>query len=487
MGTPELGRQGSGAKNIGTGTGAIHVTRRFLSSAVVVLALVALGAYVLAGFSTVPFHPDEATWIFMSSDLDTLLQGRVGALCYEPGVPLNGRVIERLLTPGLPRYVIAVANFLFGVPPSTVRADWNWSLSWQENAAAGAVPGARALFTARLPMALAVVLALVLVFAIGKVLAGRWAGLLAAFAFGSNALVLLHGRRAMSEGLLLLTTTLAVWAAMRWATRRAVKGGALGLAGAAKHSGFAVLPVSLVSLLWGSESRTQPASAGEKAPKPLGSAPVWGRVAIGAAIMVACSLVVFGLFNPVGWCHPLGAVSAALAERAGLLTDQTQMISQAIPVEVVLTPRSRLAAFINQTFFAPPAFWDIPNYAKQTARQEQAYLAGIWGGLPRSIGLGIAELFLALLGLAYSLLILAGPWLRRDNAKREGKAACRAMLLFLLWAGSTSVAILVAVPIQWQRYYVPLLPETSLLEALGLVMLAKFAAAIFQRRDQGVG
>ena len=52
----------------------------------------------------------------------------------------------------------------------------------------------------------------------------------------------------------------------------------------------------------------------------------------------------------------------------------------------------------------------------------------------------------------------------------------------LLWTGSTALAILVALPIQWQRYYVPLQPETSLLEALGLVALGKFAAALSKRR-----
>jgi len=291
----------------------------------------------------------------------------------------------------------------------------------------------------------------------------------------------------MSEGLLLLTTSLAAWAAMRWCSKPAAQGGALGLAAAAKHTGFAVLPLSLASLLWGSESRARPGSVDQHAAWPRLPGRWWPRAALGAGVILVSSIAVFGLFNPVGWCHPVSAVTAAFAERARLLTAQTQMLSQAIPDEVVLTPRARLVALVNQTFFAPPAFWDIPNYAAQTAGQEQAYLGAIWGGLPRTTGLGTAALFLALLGLAYSLRTLGIPWLQRGPRAREGEGTRRATVLLILWTGSTALAILVALPIQWQRYYVPLQPETSLLEALGLVALGKFAAALSKRRIQEGG
>lgn len=480
MTTPEPGGQGSVAKQEPIRRGAKEKEPHPLSAAAVALALVALGAYVVAGFPAVPFHPDESTSIYMSSDLNALVSGRIADLCYQPGTSPNWPTQVRLGTAGLPREAIGVADFLLGVSSSAVRSDWNWSLSWQENEGAGALPGPRVLFAARLPMALAVVGTLILVFGIGSRLGGRWAGLLAAFAFGSNALILLHGRRAMSEGLLLLASTLAVWAAMSWTNQPAAKGGALGLAGAAKYSGFVVLPVSLASLLlrWGSGGLPGSAS-GSGAQRDLRSA--WGWAATGTALLLACTLLTFGLFNPVAWCHPLETARAALVERASLMIDQTQEILQAIPVEAVLTPKSRIVALINQTFFAPPAFWDIPNYAKQTAGQEQAYLAGVWGGLPRSIALGAGQLFLALLGLAYSLHTLAAPWFGRAHAEEEKQASRRALLLLLLWTGMTVLAILVAVPVQWQRYYVPLLPETSLLEALGLVMLAKIVKAFPQR------
>ncbi|MGD0573892.1 MAG: hypothetical protein ABSB61_00775 [Anaerolineales bacterium] len=487
MAQREEDRQKKIAEEPGMGTGVIPAKGRILSWVAVALVLAALGAYVLAGVATVPFHPDETTWLYMSSDLGVLLQGRVANLCYQPGKTPDGKVLERLRTAGLPRYVIGVADFLLGVPGSAVRADWNWSLSWEGNAEAGAVPGSTALFAGRLAMALAVVLALVLVFGMGTQLGGRSAGLLAAVAFGSNALVLLHGRRAMSEGLLLLTTSLAAWAAMKWSSRPAAQGGALGLAAAAKHTGFAILPVSLASLLWGAESQARSGPRGPSAPAPRQPGARWPRSAVGAGVILVTSIAVFGLFNPVGWCHPVSAVSAAFAERGRLLTAQTQMLSQAIPDEVVLTPRARLVALVNQTFFAPPAFWDIPNYAAQTAGQEQAYLAAIWGGLPRTVGLGTAALFLVLLGLAYSLRTVGIPWRRRGPAAREGEGTRRAMVLLIVWTGSTALAILVALPIQWQRYYVPLLPEISLLEALGLVALGKFAAALCNRRVQEGG
>jgi hypothetical protein len=89
--------------------------------------------YLIFFFSTiqsVPFHPDEATQIFMSHDVDLLLT-TPSRLLYHPEVSLSAEQRYHLIDAPLPRTIIGIVRNIFHLEP--LASDWNWSLGWEEN------------------------------------------------------------------------------------------------------------------------------------------------------------------------------------------------------------------------------------------------------------------------------------------------------------------------------------------------------------------
>ena len=170
--------------------------------------------YAVWGLPTVPFHPDESTYLYMSRDFDLLFrEGQPSAVSWQAeGQPAAVRRY-RLLDAPLVRYLSGLSRTLFGQPP--LAQDWAWSASWDANVAAGALPNSRALNAARLPATLFAALSLLPVYGLAAQLGGRWAGAGAAMLYALSGLLLLHGRRAMSEGPMLFFALLTAWLALR--------------------------------------------------------------------------------------------------------------------------------------------------------------------------------------------------------------------------------------------------------------------------------
>ncbi|MCX6027396.1 MAG: phospholipid carrier-dependent glycosyltransferase, partial [Chloroflexi bacterium] len=178
--------------------GAKSLFARFSAPVVLVVAL----AVNLWNLASVPFHPDEATWIFMSRDLALMAREGPRAVCWQPGTAADPAALERARTAPLPRHILGLERLAGILPAAAVPVDWDWTTTWAVNAERGAVPSAAVLLAARLPMALLTSLAALLVFLIARRIGGAGAGLAAAALFIFNALMLLHGRRAMSEAAL---------------------------------------------------------------------------------------------------------------------------------------------------------------------------------------------------------------------------------------------------------------------------------------------
>ena len=117
----------------------------------VILIILALTLAYLAGLAGVPFHPDESTQLFMSSDLNTLFS-RPADLFWSTANEQDARQIYRELDAPLARYLIGVGRTIASLPALPV--DWDWSKSWEENQTAGALPDARLLLVGRLSVAL---------------------------------------------------------------------------------------------------------------------------------------------------------------------------------------------------------------------------------------------------------------------------------------------------------------------------------------------
>lgn len=407
------------------------------------LTLALLSGFALWGAAGVPFHPDESTQLFMSRDFESLFT-RPGELLWRPDNAADLRTRYRTLDPPLTRYWLGLARLVAGQPALPV--DWDWSRSWEDNQQAGALPSASLLLAGRLAVTLCLPFSLWLVWRTGAALGGELTGWLALILLGLNALVLLHGRRAMAEGALLLGVCLALWSFLHADRRPWLAGLAVAIAFNAKYSTFPLVGIGLLAVLW-------PVTGTFNGRRMLSNALVY--------------LAVFGLvtlaLNPFLWGNPPAALQAAWNNRQDLLARQVADTARLAPDQLLDTPGQRLLALLVNLYLAGPAFAEVGNYLAQTAAVEGAYLANPLHSVLRGLLPGGLLFALGLAGMA----ILA---LRFGRGAREKS---RAQLLVWLATLAQAAGLLLTVPLPWQRYVIPLVPFTCLWASAALGSLSQ--------------
>lgn len=418
---------------------AIKMTSLFSRLNAILLAIFFLIATLLcwSGIPGVPFHPDESTQLFMSADFDLFLASPL-SLSWQPGSESDLRSHYRLIDAPLTRMWIGFARRVANIPP--LPADWNWSLSWLENLSGGAHPDSGLLNLSRFSVALFYPFSLFLAYLIGKHLGGNRLGWLALILLAINALVLLHARRAMAEGMLLFTLLLAIWALL---TRKPTWLIALlvGLAFAAKQSTLSIALVSIAVIGFRLLHHRQPFSR------------IVFNLLIFIGVFAGFNLVV----NPFLWNSPLQAIEASIKERQQLLDRQVADIG-AVSQEVILnSPSEKLLGLIANLYITPPAISDVGNYNSDLAETSRQYLAQPIHTMLRDPSGGIIILILSLFGFVTMLVSVFRP----DPQ--------RAALLIILLAGLAQFASLaLTVPLPFQRYVLPLVPYVSFSVAYGL-------------------
>jgi 4-amino-4-deoxy-L-arabinose transferase-like glycosyltransferase len=402
-----------------------------------ILALLALSFFV--GIDRVPFHPDETSWLAQSQDFERYASGP-GRMAFSESAQVSAEMSYRLLNAPAAKYVLALGRRISGFPASAIPRDWDWTASWATNLERGAIPDEGVLRAARLASTTMVALSLIPLFLVGRRIGGLGTGLLAAGLLAVDALALLHGRRAMAEGTLILSVTM-VMAGVLWADRYPwLTGLSLGFALATKQSTLPLLPIGLLGVAW---------SPGE-------SRRIGWRLAI-------CCLAILGVWlilNPVAWRQPSAALSAMAVERNRLVGQQVADFRAQGGTQVIDAPGERLAALIAAAFFSPPQVREAANYDLALGVAQAAYLASPRSQALRGIGGGAAMLLLTLLGIAFGVRRVLGP----DQPARRDSA------LLLLLTLAQVAGLLVAVPLAFQRYYVPLVPIFCLWSALALAV-----------------
>lgn len=407
------------------------------------LALGLWGLYALfaiAGLARVPFHPDESTHLFTSQDWE-LYGNPTVAWRAEGSADLMQHY--RLIDAPFSRYTVGFTRALLGFAP--LPNDWNWSLTWDENAERGALPSPALLWVGRFPALLWLLITPALLFQLGQRLGGEGTGLLAAVLYALNALILLHARRAMSESPMLLFNVLALTLLARRRVNPVPLGVCAALAVSAKLTGLVVAAVSLGGLLLG------PINMGQRARS------------VGLWLLAFVSVV--WLFHPVLWANPLPALNAMWQERQAFLAAQVATL-QAVAPNALLSPPARALAIAYHVYLAPLQFWEAPNYAVQTAPSEGTYGVHLHalGRAPQPAqnfllgGLGFA---LTLVGLALALRPKPAPPARQHFT-----------LVLALWTLLTALSLL-SFPVAWQRYYLPLIPCLCLWTAYAVVAFVR--------------
>lgn len=417
------------------------------------LWLLVLCAYVLAGTVVVPFHADEATQVFMSRDyFSRFVEGDTARLAYQDDSPDPDLQALRLINGSISKYVIGLSAHLAGFSVDEINEQWDWGADWEYNVSTGHAPASALLLATRWPSAMLTALSVVVLFALGLLLGGRGVAYVATAYYALNPAILLNGRRAMMEGSLLFFGLLTVLVALVYLRRRSWGwalglGLAAGLAVASKHTNaFLVAPVLGACLLIPLVERLRQRGAARGLVMQVGQVLTAGVLA-GA---------VFFALNPVWWgVNPLEQASRILHMRSELLAGQTAFYGG---YENVV---DALAGFGRQALVVLPQYYEDTRFANWIAEQIALYEASPWRGV--SVG-GSVPGALVLLGLA-----LLGGW----RLLRERTLALGERGLLLLWALSAVVTTLFLTPVEWQRYYLPVLPVVGLLAAVGLVWLGR--------------
>jgi 4-amino-4-deoxy-L-arabinose transferase-like glycosyltransferase len=410
---------------------------RFAVEVPFLIVLSTLTLRSLLGVEEIPYHPDESTYIYMSSDFEKLLTDPTG-LIYDPAT----NQIEqhyRLIDAPIPRYIIGFGRSIAGLPASN--ADWDWGKSWKENQESGALPSDQSLLISRLSITILLPISLILIYLTGNSISDRLTSLLALLFFGTSALILLHGRRAMAEGAVVFGVSLFLWSLIKGTRYPWFAGLAMALAFSAKQSTLALLPVGLLAMVWPPD------------PLRLNFKKIGANIAqyLGIFAFLAIAL------NPVFWASPLQTIRIAINERQDLLYRQVRDTQELAPEKVMDTPGERVVAVLANIYVAPLMFFEIGNYVPDTRASVERYLSFPGNNLFRGLAGGGVLLFLTLLGLVSMI-----TQYRTFNEMRK-----RGIVLFLCSFIFQLAGLIIMVPLLWQRYVMPLMPFVFLLAAYG--------------------
>ncbi len=421
-------------------------------------AITLVCVYYFSTASLVPFHPDEATYLYTSEDVIAWMSQWPADVSYTAAQVITPRTYYRLVDPPLAKIMIGIGLRLAGIAPP--QSDWAWNADWETNRALGNLPTPPVLMAGRWSIMIWFPFTLLLIFLSAKTIRGTAAGILAVLFFGLNALVLLHTRRAMSEGLLLFLNAAVLFFVLRFPEKYLLTAAAAGLAINTKVNGISSAALALFTAL----------TLKQKTIKFSG-------LSSALITIIVIGLITFGL-NPVHWKDPMTSVQAAVSARKSLMEDQRAALVSSNPEKVLSSLLMRTASLAGNQFFQPPALSDISNYDIALMDTFNDYRSQWINQFSQGATAGPLRILGATLGLVVCL---------REAIKN------RSRVCFTLIAGwiFTLLAALFGSPLPYQRYALPLVLYETIFSAIGLVWLLspiiKKAGASFRSGRQAKG
>lgn len=199
----------------------IHTRPKRFSSWVEAILLILLMAFIFSGIILVPFHADEAAYIYMSGDYDVIVkQGNPGAFLLNKEASDQGM---RLSIGSILGFSIGLARDVTDMGGS-LNNNWDWGYTWSENIQQGNMPNHQLLTLARACSALMGALSIFFFFLTTRQLLGsRLPAWVAAILLATHGGILVHFRCAMQEGPKFLFLTITLYLASR--TLRGLKNG----------------------------------------------------------------------------------------------------------------------------------------------------------------------------------------------------------------------------------------------------------------------
>ena len=380
----------------------------------------------------VPFHPDESTQIYMSQDLSRLFQNP-RELAWDGDLPLEDEERIRAIDAPLAKYSIGLARAIFSIPD--LESDWNWSLNWDENLSQGALPSREQLLVARAAMTAVLPFALWFFYKALQTILPGLASLAGTLFLGLNPLLLLHGRRAMSEALLFFGISFFLWAVTREKRNPWLIGLSLGIAISAKHSAVGLLPAGVLAILFIPD-------LGQNLKKAGGD-------------LLKLFLVLFTILltlNPFYWSQPLEALQAGLEARFRLAEEQREDYLGPEKAGAITTA----SGLLLNLYISKPQTEEVGNYLAFTSAAKEDYLTNKLHNWGRNRITGALLFTTSLAGL-----VLAAR--NYNNKPLEEKKNILLLALATLGMGLFSTVL-----IPWQRYAIAVLPFAVAWIASGL-------------------
>ncbi|NIM92965.1 MAG: phospholipid carrier-dependent glycosyltransferase [Anaerolineales bacterium] len=411
---------------------------------ILIIVIILLAVFLLWEIDGIPFHPDETSILYQTRDFELYISNPL-SLSWDPENADDPEQIYRSLNPPLPKYILGFSRWLAGFSTEDVANDWDWTLSWQENEARGAVPDPILLRATRVTSTLFVILSLLFIYLVGAWIGGRATGILAVILLGTHALLVLHGRRAMAEGIMTFGITFALYGMLQGQKRPWLAGLTAAIAASTKLSVFAIVPISFLGTIWLTK---------EDSNRPK-------RITFNVVVFILVFIATFLVLNPILWGNPISGARIIWSARTEFLEGQITVINAIEPGQIMDTPLERIVILMGHLFIADPQIAEAGNYLQQTKLAADSYLGNPIYTLSRGMILGGLSIYLCLMGVVFGTL----------NSKQASGEERRGLMLVLLATLAMSLAILIANPIPYQRYYVPLIPFICLWISYGIIHL----------------
>jgi hypothetical protein len=408
-------------------------------------------AFFISTIQLVPFHPDESTQIYMSRDVDVLFT-TPGNLFFRAETTLSPEQRYRLIDAPLPRTIIGISRRIFHL--QALESDWNWSLSWQENKDNGALPTNSLLLISRLCLAAFVPLGLVFFYLILKGVVNWPISLFITIILGMNAIFLVHTRRAMAEGLSFCIYFALIFLIIRKPEKAFLIGILAGLVFQAKQTTLPILFVPVIIWIINGIKNNQKMQI------------LWKILVFSGAIFIT-----YYVLNPVAWKYPFHVAVLQIQHRLAFSQAQAaeyQAISSSL---AVTTFPSRFAAWLANTFFSTPAYYDIGNYSKELAQTIVLYGSNILNRLFSGWYFGLMSLFVGLFGFLLTIRKIK-PVIISMNMS---------YIVLLTISIMQTIFSIFMLPITFQRYFLLNLAISMVWVGIGVYYLSTIISKVCKR------
>jgi hypothetical protein len=167
--------------------------------------------------------------------------------------------------------------------------------------------------------------------------------------------------------------------------------------------------------------------------------------------------------------NPFQSLQAQWQERTQFVAEMISKFEERAPEQVLDEPIDRFGALIAQLYILDPQFAEAANYSEATESYEMDYNASFFHSLFRGFFWGGLLLLFTILGIVYWVFELRKESVQLNNQITLLLLSSLALLCALLWA----------IPLPFQRYYVPLIPPICLWSSLGLILTYQISKQAF--------